>query len=57
MAKKLYTVLVTHHEAQEYEVMASSEEEAMDIYLEGDCVNSQTIQFEATQAEEGSVYG
>ena len=57
MAKKLYTVLVTHHESQEYEVIASSEEEAMDIFTKGDCVNSQTIQFEATHAEEGSVYG
>ena len=57
MAKKLYIVLVTHHEAQEYEVMASSEEEAMDIFTEGNCVNSQTIQFEAEHAEEGSVYG
>ena len=57
MTKKLYTVLVTHHESQEFEVMASSEEEAMDIFEEGDCVNSQTIQFEAQHAEEGSVYG
>ena len=52
MYKKLYKVLVTHSEAQNYEVMASSEEEAMDIFTEGDCVDSQTIQFESEHAEE-----
>ena len=52
MPKKLYKVLVTHSEAQNYEVMASSEEEAMNIFTEGDCVNSQTIQFESEHAEE-----
>ena len=51
MPKQLYRVLVTHSEAQNYEVMASSEEEAMNIFTEGDCVNSQTIQFESEHAE------
>tara|TARA_R110001606_G_scaffold390356_1_gene557248 strand:+ start:26 stop:196 length:171 start_codon:yes stop_codon:yes gene_type:complete len=52
MTKKLYKVLVTRSQAEEYEVMAFSEEEAMQIFTEGDCVDSQTIQFEAEHAEE-----
>ena len=49
---KLYEVLVTHHEAQIYQVWANNEDNARDIFTEGDCVYSQTVQFEAEEVKE-----
>lgn len=49
---KLFEVLVTHHEAQTYQVWASNKNEAKDIFTEGNCINSITVHFEAEEVKE-----
>lgn len=49
---KLFEVLVTHHEAQTYQVWALNKSEAKDIFTEGMCINSQTVFFQAEDVKE-----
>ena len=49
---KLFEVLVTHHEAQTYQVWALNKNEAKDIFTEGECINSNTVHFEAEEVKE-----
>ena len=49
---KLFEVLVTHHEAQTYQVWALNEGEARDIFTEGNCIYSNTVHFEAEEVKE-----